>query len=123
MPWVRIALLLAIFALSGCGGDEPAPGLEKRLAAPLAAQADRIAAALAAGDSCRAAQAAARLQQQTIAAVNTGDVPPALQEELTGAVNRLAAEVECVPPLPPSPPAVHAKPKQHKQKHKREKDD
>jgi hypothetical protein len=118
MPWLRTTLLLTALALAGCGGEEQ-PQLEKRLAQPLAAQADRVAAALDEGDSCAAARAAAKLQQQTIAAVNTGDVPPALQEELTSAVNRVASEVECVPPPPPPPPAVQLEPKKkhHGKKH------
>jgi hypothetical protein len=120
---LRTHLLLAALVLAGCGGDEAGPGLESRLAQPLAAQADRVAAALEAGDSCAAARAAARLQEQTKAAVNSGEVPPALQEELMSAVNRLASEVECLPP--PAPPVVETeRPKKHKKKkHDEEKGD
>jgi hypothetical protein len=123
MPRIRTFLLLAALSLGACGGDGSPPRLEARLAVPLAAQADRVAAALEAGDSCEAARAAARLQQQTIAAVNTGDVPPALQEELTSAVNRIASEVECVPPPPPPPTVETERPKKHGKNKKKRKDD
>jgi hypothetical protein len=106
MAWIRITPALAILALAaGCGGTTAAPppappGLEPRVAAPLANRADSVAAALERGDGCTARSEAAKLQQQAIGAVNTGDVPPALQEELTAAVNRVAARIECVPPPP-----------------------
>jgi len=57
-----------------------------------------VADALDAGDSCRALALAQDLQQQTIAAINTGRVAGPLQEPLQNAVNDLAGRIQCVPP-------------------------
>ena len=111
-----IAALLCAVAVGGCGGADPAPDdphLESAVGARLARSADSVAAAADRGDTCAAARRAATLQQQAIEAVNSGDVPPALQEELLAGVNRVASSLECVPPptptpapAPPPPPAV-----------------
>jgi hypothetical protein len=89
--------------LSGCGGAKHAapprpPALPHALASDLAAASDQVAAALATGDSCRALILVHGLQAQTIAAINAHRVPAGLQEQLSGAVNSLAARVSCVPP-------------------------
>lgn len=82
-----------------------------------------MAAALAAGDSCRALALARRLQQRTIAAINDGNVAAGLQEQLSGAVNELVTRVRCVPPVvttSPPPSADHGKQKgheKHQEKH------
>jgi hypothetical protein len=116
MRWIRTLLAAVVLVLPACGGDdEPraaSPRLEPRVAAPLATQADRVAAALERGDPCTARREATELQRRTVGAVNTGDVPAALQEELTAAVNRVAAEVVCVPPAAAPVAAVrpHAAP-------------
>jgi hypothetical protein len=38
------------------------------------------------------------LQSRTIAAINAGQVPAELQEELLGSVNALAEAISCTPP-------------------------
>jgi hypothetical protein len=92
--------------LSGCGATEHAarplpPALPHAVASDLAATSDEVAAALAAGDSCRALTLAHGLQAQTIAAINAHRVPAGLQEQLSATVNGLVARVRCVPrPLP-----------------------
>jgi hypothetical protein len=121
------AALAAALCLSACGGAEktappPPPTFSRPLASSLASQSDAVAAALAAGDSCRALTLAQRLQQRTIAAINRGRVAAGLQEQLSGAVNELVAAVHCVPPAQaPVPPrgdeehghGKHGKHKQH----------
>jgi hypothetical protein len=95
--------------LSACGGGShatPPPTLPRGLAQSLAASSDAVATALAAGDSCRAAELARRLQQKTIASINRRTVPAAFQEQLSGAVNDLVSRVVCVPPAAP-PPRKH----------------
>jgi hypothetical protein len=87
--------------VSGCGGAKrsapPPPTLPRTLATALAAQSDAVGDALSAGDSCRALRLAQQLQRRTIAAINDGRVSGRLQEQLSGAVNELAARVTCVP--------------------------
>ena len=94
--------------LSACGGAKqsapPQPTFARSLATSLAAQSDAVASALAAGDSCRALRLAQRLQRQTIGAINSGRVAPALQEQLSSAVNEVVVRVHCVPPPAPAPP-------------------
>jgi hypothetical protein len=97
----------ALLALAGCGGgdatpEEPAlpPGLAERLAE----QSDSIADNLDAGDTCAAAQEADVLHDQAQAAIDAGDVPPALQDELMSTVTELVDTVNCPQPPPPPPP-------------------
>jgi hypothetical protein len=97
------AALAAALCLAGCGsGAErhaaPQPKLPRQLASALAQQSDAVATALEAGDGCRARQLAASLQQQTIAAVNTGRVPAPFLEPLQDRVNDLSSRIECTPP-------------------------
>ena len=100
-------ICVAVLTLSACGGGHqratPPPTLSRSVAQALAARADAVAAALAAGDSCQASTLARRLRQDTTSAINSGRVATALQEPLSGAVNDLVGRVVCVPP--PSPPA------------------
>jgi hypothetical protein len=119
-----IAACVAVLSLSACGGGAheratPPPTLPRPVAQTLAARANAVAAALAAGDSCQAATLARRLQQDTLSAINSGRVAAALQEPLSGAVNDLVGRVVCVPP--PSPPAEkeHGRGK-HKGHHKKD---
>jgi hypothetical protein len=103
------AACAAALCLGGCGGGErraaPPPTLPRAVAQSLAARTDAVAAALAAGDSCRASALARQLQQETIASINRGGVTSALQEPLSGAVNDLVARVVCAPL--PARPAEH----------------
>jgi hypothetical protein len=81
-----------------------------------------VAAALAAGDSCRALALARRLQQRTIAAINHGKVAAGLQEQLSGAVNELVTRVRCVPPVvttAPPPTTGHGKKEGHEKHHEK----
>jgi hypothetical protein len=96
----------AALCLGGCGSGpaehaSPPPTLPRTLATALAARSDAVADALAAGDSCGAATLATQLQQETIAAINSGRVSGALQEPLSAGVNDLVARVKCVPPPQP----------------------
>jgi hypothetical protein len=117
--------LTAALLLSGCGnGTErraaPRPTLPRAVALRLAQASDDVAAALAAGDSCRARTLAEALQQQARSAV----IPTALRTQVQRATNDLARRIECIPP--PAPPTVAEHPrragKEHdKGKHKGEK--
>jgi hypothetical protein len=98
----------------------PPPTLSHSLGSSLAARSDGVAAALAAGDSCRALALARRLQQQTIAAINDGRVSPGLQEQLLSSVNALVARVQCVPPPAPRQPTPQVEPRHDHGKHKGE---
>jgi hypothetical protein len=75
--------------------------LPRPVAEQLAAQSESVADALAAGDTEAAAAEAEKLRNDVIAAVNAGQVPPELQEELTTAVNVLAEDVAATAPPPP----------------------
>jgi hypothetical protein len=93
-------LLVSALALAagGCGGEEaarPRPTLAPAVADRLAAQSDAIAEALDAGDVCTAAVRADELQDETLRAINAGQVPPAFQEDLTARVNELVNTVNC----------------------------
>jgi hypothetical protein len=125
------AALAAALCLSACGGAEktappPPPTFSRSLASALAGRSDAVAAALAAGNSCRALTLAQQLQERTIAAINSGRVAAGLQEQLSGAVNELVAKVHCVPPAPTRvrPPSEerhgHGK---HGKKHKKHGED
>jgi hypothetical protein len=98
----------------------PPPTLSHTLGSSLAAGSDGVAAALAAGDSCRARTLARRLQQQTIAAINDGHVSPGLQEQLLSSVNALVARVQCVPPAAPPQPTPQVEQPHDHGKHKGE---
>jgi hypothetical protein len=97
------AVLAAALCLAGCGGGNeqraaPQPKLQPRVARALAAQSDRVAHALDAGDDCTALTLARQLQQQTIDAINRRSVPAVFQEPLQDRVNDIAARIRCVPP-------------------------
>ena len=118
------AAAVVALCLSACSGAKqsapPQPTFSPSLASSLAAQSDVVASALAAGDSCRALTLAQRLQRQTIGAINSGRVAPALQEQLSSAVNDLVVRVRCMPPPAPAPPEKvhgHGKHKGHGKKH------
>lgn len=118
------AAALAALCLSACGGAAdraapPPPTFPRVLGATLAARSDAVAAALAEGDGCRARATAQQLQRETIAAINAGRIAAPLQEELSSAVNDLAARVTCVPP--PAAPSGDQRPihkgKRHEKQH------
>jgi hypothetical protein len=94
-------VLLLTAAVAGCGGAEkppPQPKLPVALAHQLAERSDKVAAALDAGDSCRALEEAARLRDETVAATNAGRVPGPFQEQLAATVQDLVSRIRCVPP-------------------------
>ncbi|TML06125.1 MAG: hypothetical protein E6G36_00485 [Actinobacteria bacterium] len=107
--------------MAACGGGErhaAPPTLPRSLAQALAARTEAVTAALAAGDSCRASALAHRLQQDTIASINSGRVAAALQEPLSGTVNDLVGRIVCVPPPPPREEHGRGKHKGHAKKDK-----
>lgn len=100
-------LVPLVLALAGCGGGDDAAGTQPRpdpplLAAPvaerLAARSDAVADGLAAGDVCGAAHEADALHGEALAAVEAGDVPPALRDELLATARALVDAVNCPPP-------------------------
>jgi hypothetical protein len=92
------ALSLAI-ALVGCGHgtrtSAQEPALPRAVANDLAAKSDQIADALDSGDVCGAAGLADRLKDAVDAAVSSGQVPPAFQDELEQTATDLQNEVNC----------------------------
>jgi hypothetical protein len=80
-------------ALAGCGGSTRTsaqePALPRAVAKDLAAKSDQIANALDSGDVCGAASLAVD------AAVSSGRVPPAFQDELEQTATDLQNEVNC----------------------------
>jgi hypothetical protein len=119
------AALSAALCLSACGGAKqsappPPPTFGRSLASSLAEESEAVAAALAAGNSCRALALARLLQQRTIAAINDGKVAAGLQEQLSGAVNELVIRVRCVPPVgttaPPPTTPDHGEQKGHEKR-------
>src|ERR671911_2334859 len=101
-----LSLMLVLLA-SGCGGEER--GLSRDLAERLAVRSDSVAAEVEAGDPCGARAEAEALQRAAIAAVNDGDVPDELQEELLGSVSALLVAVECQPPVAAESAAAEAR--------------
>jgi hypothetical protein len=132
---VRLLPVVAVVLLAGCGGGTVTtsatttahvPPLPHALAARLAAETNAVAAALDAGDGCAARAAATRLQSDTIAAINSHQVPGIYQEELLGRVNDLTSRITCTPPAPVvSQPPAHPKHEHehHGKKHGHGKDD
>ncbi len=82
---------------AGCGGGGE-PGLPSDLAEQLAGHTESAAAQLESGEFCAAREDVAALQSRSIAAINEGQVPADLQEELLGSVNALVEAITCTPP-------------------------
>lgn len=103
---MKIVAVVAVLLLAGCGAQTTTPRqphLPQALASAWRAQADGVAAALAAGDGCLARQRALALQSSVIDAINTHRLSPRFQETLLGAVNELPSRIVCAPPAPPQP--------------------
>jgi hypothetical protein len=103
---VSAAALVVAVALAACGGDDSASdetgtaaaaSLPRSVAEELALASDDVAELLEAGDGCAASGRAAELRERTLAAVENGDVPAALEQPLLTAVERLAAQIVCEP--------------------------
>jgi hypothetical protein len=56
-----------------------------------------VADLIEAGDGCAASDRAAELRERTLAAVESGEVPPELEDPLVTAVEALATEIVCEP--------------------------
>lgn len=91
-----------MLVLAACGGGSPAiaPTEGKRLAQ----LSDAVAARLAAGDGCGAAQAVTALRTTATTAIRQGLVPRELATELGRRTALLSRAVVCVPP--PARPAA-----------------
>lgn len=89
------------FAVTSCGGEErdraAGPAIPRDIAEQLAAQSIDIAEALERGDACGAAELADSLRASAREAIERGQVPAPLGNELKRAVARLSREIECVP--------------------------
>ena len=92
----RCTLLVLVLLAAGCGGGEDG-GLSSDVAERLAVRSESVAAEVEAGDACGARVEAEVLQREAIAAVNAGEVPEELQEDLLGSVNALLAAIGCDP--------------------------
>jgi hypothetical protein len=107
MRWLSASVAASSCALllAGCGGASTKqtaptprpPRIPAELAQRLAAEADLIAGAPP--GSCTARAAAARLQAETIQAIQSHRLPARYQEPLTSATNDLVARLaECTEP-------------------------
>lgn len=99
------AAVVALCA-AGCGGARHGaaaaqPRLPRALAQTWAQQADRIAAALAAGDGCAAETQATALRAQIVQAAGERRIAQRLVAPLVGAVNDLPNRIVCTPPARP----------------------
>lgn len=96
-----VAGLVLAFAVTSCGGEErdreAGPAIPRDIAEQLAAQSIDIAEALERGDACGAAELADSLRASAREAIERGQVPAPLGNELQRAVARLSREIECVP--------------------------
>jgi hypothetical protein len=119
------SLLVLVALLAGCGGGShrSAPKLRHALGGQLAQRAAAIEAALEAGRDCDARRLTSELRAQVNRSLS--QVPAALQEPLSSAVNALAADIRCTPAVVTPPqsagsgtaPAPHGKEKgRHKEK-------
>lgn len=101
----RVAALLGVVALAGCGGSATAPHAAKppriprALAHSWAVQADAVATSLAAGDGCTALRQATELRD-SVAQAQT-QVPARLRGQLTAVVEQLPSRITCNPAPPP----------------------
>jgi hypothetical protein len=109
--------------LAGCGGGNAnqtkpkprPPRIPADVARRLAAEADLIASAQP--GSCTARAAAARLQAESLEAIQSHRVPPRYQEPLMSAANGLVARLSvCAEPTPKDDEKGHEK-KKHEKDH------
>jgi hypothetical protein len=105
-----VVALAALAVVAGCGSTaaQPTvvvrrPTLPRALATQWRAEADAVAAALAAHDGCLAQERVVQLRTGVIAAIDKRRIAPRFQEPLLSAVNDLASRITCVPPPAPAP--------------------
>jgi hypothetical protein len=103
--WLAACSAALAVTLAGCGGgseQEPPPSrIDQATAETLAAESERIAELLDAGDECTAAHQADELKRSVDRAVAAGRVPSDLGTELAKTAEALVNEVNCPPPPPP----------------------
>jgi hypothetical protein len=88
-------------ALAACGGESQGkaePSFSARVGSALAAEADRVASRLEAGDADGARSAAARLDAAVERAIAAGQVPSTLRQPLREAVDSILASVPAPAP-------------------------
>lgn len=99
MSRVAAVLVAATLIAPACGGAEGAapaqPKLPRSLAESLAERSEAVAARLDAGDSCGAAEEAASLEEAALAAIESGRVPTAFEDELAASVAELTDGIPC----------------------------
>ena len=100
------AIALACLLLAACGGTAKQSSIRQPAAERLANESDGVAAALRAGDACRAATRARALRSQVADAISAGSIPKPLAADARAASTRLVSEISCVPPPSPPPPAT-----------------
>ncbi len=106
------AAAVVLLVAAGCGGSarphSTARVLPRELARTWASQADAVATAAAAGNSCRAQQLAGSLRDEIITA--EGKIPTRLRQPLLVGVNSLADRIVCKPvAVTPQHPPKHPK--------------
>ncbi len=121
----RCALVvLAVLALTGCGGGAPKPRavakpprLSHALAHAWAAESNSVAQALAQGDGCTALAHAQTLQREVDQ--SAGQIPRRLLVRLKPMVDALPGRITCnpAPPPAPEPKPKHEKPPKHDHGH------
>lgn len=121
-----LASLTACSALAACGGGSPPPpALRKADAQHLIALSKRVEAA---GTSCARQRAIAQVRSAASQLIDSGRVPPELQETLSSGVNALVADQPtCLPAVtasattttaPATPPPVPSARPTPRPKHK-----
>ena len=88
-------------AVAACGGEsrgDAQPSFSARVGSLLAAEADRVASRLEAGDKDGARSAAVKLDAAFERAIAAGQVPSALREPLREAVDNVLASVPAPTP-------------------------
>jgi hypothetical protein len=90
--------------LASCGGDEQRteapPTIPSDIAEPLAERSEKVASLLDSGDNCAAAEEAAKLEAEVIAAQQRDDMPALYLEDLGSVAHELVAQI---PPCEPPP--------------------
>jgi hypothetical protein len=105
--WLTASSCALALALGGCGGGDetpPGPRLDPAVAVQLAGQSDQIADLIDDGNVCGAAGRADDLVRNVENAIDAGQVPPSLAQELRENAVALQNDVNCEPPPPPPAP-------------------